>query len=97
MRSREVQVVFGTNAFGPSGNIRNRVVLIDGGSKEKTKLSMEKFLLLLRMKMRGNKEKGEFEFTQYIECSRPHDNMDDALKYKGHSWSTDDDIDHTFV
>lgn len=67
------------------------------GSEKKTKLGLAKAFLLVRMEVIGNKEKEEFSFAYYIQCSTARDNVKHKLGCVRLQRSTDDDTGHTLL
>lgn len=57
----------------------------------------DEILLLFRMEVRRNEEKGELAFGQHMECSPVREIVDNALGCVGLQWSTNDYNDHTLA
>lgn len=92
---RKEQRVFGINELGSSHYSRNSLVHVEGGSVVK-KLGDERFAIVPRASKRKRREK--INLLLFSSWSA----VDYLGKRKGYwgciglSWSTDDDIDHTF-
>lgn len=50
--------------------------------EEKMNLWVSKAMLLFWTRVKENKGIGESAFAQYMEYSRPHDNVDKVLEYR---------------
>lgn len=57
----------------------------------------EKVLHFFRMEMKGNEEKREFSFAQYMECSRSRDSEAKILSFIILRWKTDTNFDQTLA
>lgn len=93
--ARKVQRVFGTSEVSPSQILKNIFRLLDGRSKENTKLWVGKVLSFFQVQGKGWEEEGNFAFVLCMDISPPCDNVHQVLRLVRLWRSTDNDIDYS--